>query len=91
MMQENKKNVKKYYYHEKHNPALDIGNHNRKREELISPVSSGNVQSVNFGNLLRGYTFSTVAIFKSSYNLVQEIKRKNTSFLIYSLMSKHKL
>ena len=34
-----------------------VGNHNRKREELNLTVSSGNVQSVNFGNLLRGIRF----------------------------------
>ena len=51
-----------------------VGNLNRKREELILRLSSGNVQSVNFGNSLQGCTFSTVAIFKSYYNLLQEIK-----------------
>ena len=75
MMQENKKNCEKNTSFMKNIFLLSmVGNLNRKREEFILPVSSGNVQSVNFGNLLRGCTFLTVAIFKSSYNLVQEIK-----------------
>ena len=74
-MQENKKKCEKNTSIMKNIFLLSIvGNPNRKREELILPVSSGNVQSVNFGNLLLGCTFSTLAIFKSSYNLVQEIK-----------------
>ena len=71
MMKENKKKCEKNTSIVKNIFLLSIvGNLNRKREELTLPVSSGNVQSVNFVNLLRGCTFSTVAIFKSSYNLV---------------------
>ena len=75
MMQENKKKCEKNTYIMINIFLLSIvGNVNKKREDLILHVSSGIVQSVNFGNLLRGCTFSTVPFLKNSYNLVQEVK-----------------
>ena len=71
MRQENKKKMLKNTPIMKNIFLLSIvGNLNRKSLRL----SSGNIQSVNFGNSLRGCTFSTVATSKKSYNLVQEIK-----------------
>ena len=68
---------------------LKVGKGKRKKKDIFR-LSSGNVQNFYFAVLLWRCTFSTVANYYISYNLIHAIKEKNTSVLKINLMIKHK-
>ena len=84
MRQENKKMLKNTPIMKNIFMFSIVGNLNRKSLRL----SSGNIQSVNFGNSLRGVHFQPWLYLRNLIIWFRKLN-ENTPFLNNSLMSKH--